>query len=78
MARVLVMIPSGEVYDHDSVRWYQHSNVQRNINHYHNIGDAFVFEFVVEIDELRKARRIADHEIRTWITSIACGRNMTM
>ncbi|MBZ9655486.1 polysaccharide pyruvyl transferase family protein [Phyllobacterium lublinensis] len=44
MARVLVMIPSGEVYDHDSVRWYQYSNVQRNIDHYHNIGDAFVFD----------------------------------
>jgi polysaccharide pyruvyl transferase WcaK-like protein len=44
MARVLVMIPAGEVYDHDNVRWYQHSDVQRSINHYHNIGDAFVFE----------------------------------
>ena len=44
MARVLVMIPSGEVYDHDCVRWYQYGNVQRNIDHYHNIGDAFVFD----------------------------------
>ena len=44
MARVLVMIPSGEVYDHDSVRWYNYKDVQRSINHYHNIGDAFVFD----------------------------------
>ena len=44
MARVLVMIPAGEVYDHDNVRWYQHSDIQRSINHYHNIGDAFVYE----------------------------------
>ncbi len=44
MARVLVMIPSGEVYDHDNVRWYQYGNVQGNIDHYHNIGDAFVFD----------------------------------
>jgi polysaccharide pyruvyl transferase WcaK-like protein len=44
MARVLVMIPSGEVYDHDCVRWYAYQDVQRNINGYHNIGDAFVYD----------------------------------
>jgi hypothetical protein len=44
LAKILVMIPSGEVYDHDCVRWYQAHNIQRNINHYHNIGDAFVFD----------------------------------
>ena len=44
MARVLVMIPSGEVYDHDCVRWYNYQDVQKSINHYHNIGDAFVFD----------------------------------
>lgn len=44
MARALVMIPAGEVYDHDNVRWYRHTDVQGSINHYHNIGDAFVFE----------------------------------
>jgi hypothetical protein len=42
--RILVMIPSGEVYDHDCVRWYKCHDVQRGINHYHNIGDAFVFD----------------------------------
>lgn len=44
MARVLVMIPSGEVYGRDNVRWYQHYDVQSSINSYHNIGDAFVFD----------------------------------
>lgn len=44
MTRILVMIPAGEVYDRDCVRWYQASNIQRSIDHYHNIGDAFVFD----------------------------------
>jgi hypothetical protein len=44
LANILVISPSGEVYDHDCVRWYQAANVQRSINHYHNIGDAFVFD----------------------------------
>ncbi|MCX2722841.1 polysaccharide pyruvyl transferase family protein [Roseibium salinum] len=44
MSRILVMIPSGEVYDHDNVRWYNYRDVQRNLDHYHNIGDAFVFD----------------------------------
>ncbi len=44
MARVLVMIPSGEVYNHDNVRWYGYQDIQRNIGSYHNIGDAFVYD----------------------------------
>ena len=44
MKRILVISPSGEVYNHDNVRWYNHRDVQRSINHYHNIGDAFVFD----------------------------------
>lgn len=44
MARLLVMIPSGEIYDHDCVRWYQYQDVQRSIDRYHNIGDAFVYD----------------------------------
>ncbi len=44
MKRVLVISPSGEVYDHDNVRWYNHTDVQGSIDHYHNIGDAFVFD----------------------------------
>ena len=44
MARILVISPSGEVYDHDNVRWYRHADLQSHIEHYHNIGDAFVFD----------------------------------
>jgi Polysaccharide pyruvyl transferase len=44
MTAVLVMIPAGEVYDYDCVRWYDYRNVQKSINHYHNIGDAFVYD----------------------------------
>jgi hypothetical protein len=38
------MLHSGEVYDHDQVRWYGCHNVQQHIRHYHNIGDAFVYD----------------------------------
>jgi polysaccharide pyruvyl transferase WcaK-like protein len=44
MARILVISPSGEVYDHDNVRWYDYANLAEHIDHYHNIGDAFVFD----------------------------------
>ncbi len=44
MARILVISPSGEVYDHDNVRWYDHADLASHIAHYHNIGDAFVFD----------------------------------
>jgi Polysaccharide pyruvyl transferase len=44
LARILVISPSGEVYDHDNVRWYQHADTQRSIGHYHNSGDMFVFD----------------------------------
>lgn len=44
MRKILVMIPAGEMYDHDCVRWYQAHDVQRSINSYHNIGDAFVHD----------------------------------
>ncbi|MFG1410849.1 polysaccharide pyruvyl transferase family protein [Xanthobacter sp. VTT E-85241] len=54
MARVLVMIPSGEVYDHDCVRWYNYKDVQRSIDHYHNIGDAFVFDSSLKLMEFDK------------------------
>ncbi|MET1412236.1 polysaccharide pyruvyl transferase family protein [Roseibium sp. HPY-6] len=58
MARVLVMIPSGEVYDHDSVRWYKYQDVQRSINHYHNIGDAFVFDSTLKLLRFTKLRTL--------------------
>ena len=44
MRKILVMIPAGEVYDHDCIRWYKAHDVQRCIDQYHNIGDAFVHD----------------------------------
>jgi hypothetical protein len=43
MRKILVMIPAGEVYNHDCVRWYNYQDVAGNMEHYHNIGDAFVY-----------------------------------
>jgi hypothetical protein len=63
MPRVLVLIPAGEVYDHDSVRWYDASNVQRSIEHYHNIGDAFVYDSSLKLLQYSKLTPL---EIRTF------------
>ncbi|EJN02789.1 polysaccharide pyruvyl transferase family protein [Phyllobacterium sp. YR531] len=58
MARVLVMSPSGEVYDHDNVRWYQYNDIQKYIDHYHNIGDAFVFDSSLKLMNFEKLREL--------------------
>jgi len=44
MTKILVISPSGEVYDHDCVRWYSEMGFAAEPQHYHNIGDAFVFD----------------------------------
>ena len=44
MKKILVISPSGEVYDHDCVRWYSGMGFREAPDHYHNIGDAFVFD----------------------------------
>lgn len=54
MARILVMIPSGEVYDHDNVRWYRYADLASHINHYHNIGDAFVYDSSLKLLNFEK------------------------
>lgn len=58
MTRVLVMIPSGEVYEHDKVRWYNCHDVQRYIDHYHNIGDAFVFDSSLKLLKFTELRTL--------------------
>jgi len=62
MTRVLVISPSGEVYDHDKVRWYEHTNVPKWLDHYHNIGDAFVFDSSLKLLDFTtlKAMNIRD------------------
>lgn len=44
MKKILVISPSGEVYDHNCVRWYSHLDFAKAPDHYHNIGDAFVYD----------------------------------
>ncbi len=44
MKKILVISPSGEVYEHDCVRWYPKSSFAIAPDHYHNIGDAFVYD----------------------------------
>ena len=44
MKKVLVISPSGEVYEHDRVRWYSALSFKTHPDHYHNIGDAFVYD----------------------------------
>ncbi|MBN9672252.1 polysaccharide pyruvyl transferase family protein [Roseibium aggregatum] len=63
MARILVMIPSGEVYGHNNVRWYEYRNVQKFIDHYHNIGDAFVFDSSLKLLNYTKVQTL---EIATF------------
>lgn len=64
MANILVMIPSGEVYNHDCVRWYNHTDVQGNLNHYHNIGDAFVFDSSLKLLNFNKLDVLRIREVR--------------
>lgn len=67
MRKILVMIPAGEVYDHDCVRWYKAHDTQRCIDQYHNIGDAFVHDSSlklldydqVSVLEIRSAQQAA-------------------
>ena len=71
MTRILVMIPAGEVYDHDCVRWYRAHDVQRSIEHYHNIGDAFVYDSslkLLDFDELSviDIRDFSDTDVERW------------
>lgn len=64
MTNILVMIPSGEVYDHDCVRWYNHTNVQANLDHYHNIGDAFVFDSSLKLLNFDRIDVLRIREVR--------------
>lgn len=75
--KILVMIPAGEVYDHDCVRWYKASDKQRSIEHYHNIGDAFVFDSSLKlldydrIEFLKSASLMSGRSISTTQSMIS-------
>lgn len=44
MRKILVMIPAGEVYDRNWVRWYNYQDTAKNLSRYYNIGDGFVYD----------------------------------
>lgn len=71
MRKILVMISAGEIYDHDCVRWYRAHDVQRWIEHYHNIGDAFVLDSslkLLDYDVVRAVdvRQVDDEKIERF------------
>lgn len=47
--KILVISPSGRVYNRDCVRWYRET--LSSLEHYHNIGDAFVFDSSLKLLE---------------------------
>lgn len=52
MRKILVISPSGAVYNHDCVRWYDETLA--SLDHYHNIGDAFVFDSSLKLLDFEK------------------------
>lgn len=60
MPKILVISPSGRVYNRDCVRWYRETLA--SLDHYHNIGDAFVFDSSLKLLEFE---HLDDCDIRT-------------
>lgn len=52
MPKILVISPSGQVYNRDCVKWYDET--QNSLDHYHNIGDAFVFDSSLKLLEFEQ------------------------
>jgi hypothetical protein len=71
MTKILVISPSGEIYDHDCVRWYSAHSFAKEPDHYHNIGDAFVFDSslkLLQYDQIEplKIRTPTDADIERY------------
>jgi hypothetical protein len=68
--KILVMIPAGEVYDRDCVRWYRGDAADGDLDRYHNVGDSFVHDSslklldydVVDVVDIRSFDRDAIDE----------------
>lgn len=58
MTRILVISPSGEVYDHDCVRWYSAMTGPEQLEYYHNIGDAFVYDSSLKLLEFAEIEAV--------------------
>lgn len=66
--RVLVLSPSGEVYNHDYVRWYDqpHDQILKN---YFNIGDMVVYDSTLKMLTFQEARgTIIDETYSDYVT----------
>lgn len=42
-------IPAGQVHGRDDVSWYEADNREKNLFHYHNIGDSFVYDSSLKV-----------------------------
>ena len=60
MKRILVISPSGEVYDHDNVRWYKYQRYPAQHQPLSQHRRRLRLRFVAEAAELRQARRARD------------------
>jgi hypothetical protein len=56
MTKILAMFPSGEVHDRDCVRWYSDLGFATHPDHYHNIGDAFVYDSSLKLMRFEELR----------------------
>jgi hypothetical protein len=48
---VAFAIPAGQVHGRDDVSWYEADQVEKNLFHYHNIGDSFVYDSSLKVLE---------------------------
>lgn len=48
---VAFAIPAGQVHGRDDVSWYDAEDVEKNLFHYHNIGDSFVYDSSLKVLE---------------------------
>jgi hypothetical protein len=48
---VAFAIPAGQVHGRDDVSWYDAEDVAKNLFHYHNIGDSFVYDSSLKVLE---------------------------
>ncbi len=47
-------IPAGQVHGRDDVSWYEADQREKNLFHYHNIGDSFVYDSSLKVLEARQ------------------------
>jgi Polysaccharide pyruvyl transferase len=58
VTKILVISPSGEVYNHNCVRWYSDAGFDVAPDQYHNIGDAFVYDSSLKLMTFSEIRGV--------------------